>query len=66
MESKKKEYDYHKDKVERFYSDFKDYLEYHPNCSIVEMDTVIGTQGGKGGNCFLTLLFSNIILCISI
>lgn len=21
------------------------------------MDTVIGTQGGKGGNCFLTLLF---------
>lgn len=59
----KKEYDYHKDKVNlsikvnRFYSDFKDYLEYHYNCSIVEMDTVIGTQGGKGGNCFLTLLF---------
>ena len=44
-------------KVGRFYSDFKDYLEYHPNCSIVEMDTVIGTQGGKGGNCLLTLLF---------
>lgn len=59
----KKEYDYHKEKVDtsikvgRFYSDFKDYLEYHPNCSIVEMDTVIGTQGGKGGNCLLTLLF---------
>ena len=59
----KKEYDYHKDKVNtsikvnRFYSDFKDYLEYHPTCSIVEMDTVIGTSGGKGGNCFLTLLF---------
>lgn len=59
----KKEYNYHKDKVEtsikvgRFYTDFKDYLEYHPNASIVEMDTVIGTSGGKGGKCFLTLLF---------
>lgn len=36
----KKEYDHHKEKVDtsirvgRFYSDFKDYLEYHPNCSI--------------------------------
>lgn len=59
----KKEYDYHKDKVDtsikvgRFYTDFKDYMEYNPNASIVEMDTVIGTQGGKGGKCFLTLLF---------
>ena len=25
--------------------------------SIVEIDTVIGTQGGKGGKCFLTMLF---------
>lgn len=59
----KKEYDYHKEKVDtsikvdRFYSDFKDYLEFHPNASIVEMDTVIGTAGGKGGKCMLTLLF---------
>ena len=59
----KKEYDYSRNrikpsiKINRFYSDFKDYLEYHPNASIVEMDTVIGTQGGKGGKCFLTLLF---------
>ena len=59
----KKEYDYHKEKVDtsikvnRFYTDFKDYIEYNPTASIVEMDTVIGTQGGKGGNCFLTLLF---------
>ena len=44
-------------KIGRFYSDFKDYLEFHPNASIVEMDTVIGTQGGKGGKCMLTLLF---------
>lgn len=29
----------------------------HPEASIVEMDTVIGTSGGKGGKCFLTLLF---------
>ena len=59
----KKEYDYHKDKVDtsikvdRFYTDFKDYIEHYPNASIVEMDTVIGTQGGKGGKCMLTLLF---------
>ncbi len=44
-------------KVSRFYTDFKDYIEYNPNASIVEMDTVIGTSGGKGGKCFLTLLF---------
>lgn len=44
-------------KIGRFYSDFKDYIEYHPNASIVEMDTVIGTSGGKGGKCMLTLLF---------
>ena len=59
----KKEYDYTRTKISpsikagRFYSDFKDYIEFHPNSSIVEMDTVIGTQGGKGGKCFLTLLF---------
>ena len=44
-------------KIGRFYSDFKDYMEYNPNASIVEMDTVIGTKGGKGGKCSLTLLF---------
>ena len=44
-------------KVGRFYSDFKCYMEFNPTASIVEMDTVIGTQGGKGGKCFLTLLF---------
>ena len=44
-------------KVGRFYTDFKDYIELNPDASIVEMDTVIGTSGGKGGKCFLTLLF---------
>lgn len=59
----KKEYDYTKAKtnpelkIGRFYSDFKDYMDLHPMASIVEMDTVIGTAGGKGGKCFLTLLF---------
>lgn len=58
-----KEYDYirtktnTKIKINRFYSDLKEYLDLHPNASIVEMDTVIGTSGGKGGKCFLTLLF---------
>ena len=32
-------------------------MEFHPNASIVEIDTVIGTRGGKGGKCMLTLLF---------
>ena len=59
----KKEYDYMRDKVDtkikigRFYSDFKYYMDFNPNASVVEMDTVIGTRGGKGGKCFLTLLF---------
>ena len=59
----RKEHDYTQAKVNvhikngRFYSDFKEYLELHPNASVVEMDTVIGTGGGKGGKCFLTLLF---------
>lgn len=44
-------------KVGRFYSDFKTFMEFNPNASVVEMDTVIGTSGGKGGKCFLTLLF---------
>lgn len=59
----KKEYDYSRDRIDhecrlgRQYHDFQDYMEMHPMASIVEMDTVIGTAGGKGGKCFLTLLF---------
>lgn len=59
----KKEYDYSREKIDhqyrlgRQYHDFQDYMELHPLASIVEMDTVIGTSGGKGGKCFLTLLF---------
>ena len=59
----KKEYDTSRHKVnasikvDRFYRDFQSYIELHPQASIVEMDTVIGTSGGKGGKCFLTLLF---------
>ena len=36
------------------YEDFKEYIGKHPECSIVEMDTV---EGIKGGKVFLTLLF---------
>ena len=67
----KKEYDYNRPKtsdrgikVGRFYRDFQDYIEHHPNASIVEMDTVIGTRGGKGGKCFLTLLFRSFNLML--
>lgn len=45
----------------RTYQDFLDYIEKHPNCNIVEMDTV---QGIKGGKVLLTLLWrkSNFML----
>ena len=46
-------------RIGRTYKDFQNYIQKNPDASIVEMDTVIGTQGGKGGNCFLTLLFRN-------
>ncbi len=38
----------------RTYEDSKEYIAQHPDCSIVEMDTV---EGIKGGKVFLTLLF---------
>ena len=38
----------------RTYEEFKEYMGKHPECSIVEMDTV---EGIKGGKVFLTLLF---------
>lgn len=37
----------------RTYEEFKEYVGKHPECSIVEMDTV---EGIKGGKVFLTLL----------
>ena len=67
----KKEYDYTRSKnndkgikLGRFYRDFQDYMEHNPTASIVEMDTVIGIQGGKGGKCFLTLLFRSFNLML--
>lgn len=59
----KKEYDYSKEvrnpkiRVGRFYRDFLEYMEENPDSEVVEMDTVIGTTGGKGGNCMLTLFW---------
>lgn len=44
-------------KFHRFFKNFCEYMEYHPNASVVEMDTVIGIRGGNGGKCFLTLMF---------
>ena len=40
-----------------FFDDFKDFIAINSEASIVEMDTVIGTSGGKGGKCFLTMFF---------
>ena len=41
-------------RIGRTYEDFKTYLTDNPGASIVEMDTVIGAQGGK---CLLTIHF---------
>lgn len=43
-------------RIGRTYNDYQDYISLNPNASIVEMDTVEGTKGGK---VFLTLLFKN-------
>lgn len=47
----------------RTYIDFKKYIDNNPDVNIWEMDTVIGTPGGK---CLLTLLFqkTNFMLAI--
>ena len=46
----------------RTYGDFQKYIENHPNCSIVQMDTVLGTR--TKGQRILTILFlkTNIML----
>ena len=48
---------------DRTYADFKKFLMENPDANIVEMDTVIGSQGGKA---LLTLLFRNCSLMIAI
>lgn len=59
----KKEYDYSREvrnpriRVGRFYSDFVDFIGSNPDTEVVEMDTVIGTSGGKGGKCLLTIFW---------
>lgn len=59
----KKEYDYSREvrnpkiRVGRFYIDFEEYIGANPDTEVVEMDTVIGTMGGKGGKCLLTLFW---------
>lgn len=41
-------------RVNRTYEDFLNYIDLHPDYSVVEMDTV---EGVKGGKCFLTFGF---------
>lgn len=52
-----KEHQINENKLGLLYTNYKEYMDQHPTASVVEMDTVIGTGGGKGGKCFLTLLF---------
>lgn len=49
-------------RYERTYEDYKKFIEEHPNCSIVQMDTVVGTR--TKGQRILTMLFvkTNIML----
>ena len=42
-------------RVGRTYGDFQKFVEEHPNCSVVQMDTVIGTR--SKGQRILTMLF---------
>lgn len=52
---KKKEFKVDKGcRIGRNYQDFQEYLEKNPDTSIVQMDSVIGTVGGK---CLLTIHF---------
>ena len=48
-------------RIGRSYKDFLEYLEKNPDTSVVQMDSVIGTVGGK---CLLTIHFveSSLIL----
>ena len=51
----KKEYKVDKGcRIGRSYQDFQEYLEQNPDISIVQMDSVIGSVGGK---CLLTIHF---------
>ena len=49
-------------RYEHTYEDYKKFMETHPNCSVVQMDTVVGTR--SKGQRILTMLFvkSNIML----
>lgn len=42
-------------RIGRTYEDFKNYMESHPNASVVQMDTVVGSR--KKGQRILTMLF---------
>ena len=42
-------------RYEHTYEDYKRYVENHPNCSVVQMDTVVGTK--SRGQRILTMLF---------
>ena len=42
-------------RVNRTYQDYQEYIRNNPDVSIVEMDTVEGTKGGK---CIITFLFT--------
>ena len=50
-------------RISRTYNDFITFLEFNPNISVVEMDTVHGKQGGK---VILTFFFRNCSLMIGV
>lgn len=50
--------------VDRTYNDYKQYISEHPDCNVVEMDTVIGSK--DGGKVLLTLMFCNCSLMVAI
>lgn len=46
----------HEWRIGRSYSDFEEFIKKHPETSVLEMDTVEGTKGGK---VLLTMFFRN-------
>lgn len=48
-------------RVRRNYHDYEVYMEKHPDTEVVQMDSVIGSKGGK---VLLTIFFVNVLLML--
>ena len=51
-------------RIGRTYQEYQRYINEHPDYSIVQMDTVTGKTGSKGGKCFLTMFLTSCSLLL--